>query len=244
MEDFNPCRYAVINEKNPREIVMLRGLGCSWRRCRFCDYHLDFSQDGKANSALNRKQLEKVTGIHGKLEVINSGSFVDLDEDTLALITKTCVSRGIGQIHFECHWRHRKEIAPFRKSFAVHGIELKIKTGVETFDSLFRESYLSKGIDTDSPEEIAQFFDEVCLLQGLPGQTAESMDRDIQTGLAFFERVCVNIMQENKRPIKPDPGVIGIFARELYPKYIDNDRVDILMENTAFGVGGVVEHAE
>lgn len=244
MEDFNPCRYAVINEKNPREIVMLRGLGCSWRRCRFCDYHLDFSQDGKANSALNRKQLEKVTGIHGKLEVINSGSFVDLDEDTLALITKTCVSRGIGQIHFECHWRHRKEIAPFRKSFAAHGIELKIKTGVETFDSLFRESYLSKGIDTDSPEEIAQFFDEVCLLQGLPGQTAESMDRDIQTGLAFFERVCVNIMQENKRPIKPDPGVIGIFARELYPKYIDNDRVDILMENTAFGVGGVVEHAE
>ena len=244
MEDFNPCRYAVINEKNPREIVMLRGLGCSWRRCRFCDYHLDFSQDGKANSALNRKQLEKVTGIHGKLEVINSGSFVDLDEDTLALITKTCVSRGIGQIHFECHWRHRKEIAPFRKSFAAHGIELKIKTGVETFDSLFRESYLSKGIDTDSPEEIAQFFDEVCLLQGLPEQTAESMDRDIQTGLAFFERVCVNIMQENKRPIKPDPGVIGIFARELYPKYIDNDRVDILMENTAFGVGGVVEHAE
>ena len=244
MEDFNPCRYAVINEKNPREIVMLRGLGCSWRRCRFCDYHLDFSQDGKANSALNRKQLEKVTGIHGKLEVINSGSFVDLDEDTLALITKTCVSRGIGQIHFECHWRHRKEIAPFRKSFAAHGIELKIKTGVETFDSLFRESYLSKGIDTDSPEEIAQFFDEVCLLQGLPGQTAESMDRDIQTGLAFFERVCVNIMQENKRPIKPDPGDIGIFARELYPKYIDNDRVDILMENTAFGVGGVVEHAE
>lgn len=244
MEDFNPCRYAVINEKNPREIVMLRGLGCSWRRCRFCDYHLDFSQDVKANSALNREQLEKVTGIHGKLEVINSGSFVDLDEDTLALITKTCVSRGIGQIHFECHWRHRKEIAPFRKGFAAHGIELKIKTGVETFDSLFRESYLSKGIDTDSPEEIAQFFDEVCLLQGLPGQTAESMDRDIQTGLAFFERVCVNIMQENKRPIKPDPGVIGIFARELYPKYIDNDRVDILMENTAFGVGGVVEHAE
>ena len=26
MEDFNPNRYAVINEKNPREIVMLRGL--------------------------------------------------------------------------------------------------------------------------------------------------------------------------------------------------------------------------
>lgn len=59
MEDFNPNRYAVINEKNPREIVMLRGLGCSWRRCRFCDYHLDFSPDSSANFALNREQLEK-----------------------------------------------------------------------------------------------------------------------------------------------------------------------------------------
>ena len=60
------------------------------------------------------------------------------------------------------------------------------------------------------------------------------MDQDIQTGLAYFERVC----------IKPDPTVIAIFARELYPKYIKDCRVDILMENTAFGVGGVVERAE
>lgn len=70
------------------------------------------------------------------------------------------------------------------------------------------------------------------------------MDQDIQTGLAYFERVCINIMQENRNPIKPDPTVIAIFARELYPKYIKYCRVDILMENTAFGVGGVVERAE
>ena len=86
MKDFNPNRYAVITEKNPREIVMLRGHGCSWRRCRFCDYHLDSSTDETANFTLNREQLLKVTGVHGKLEVINSGSFVDLDEQTLNLI--------------------------------------------------------------------------------------------------------------------------------------------------------------
>lgn len=244
MDDFNPNRYAVINEKNPREIVMLRGLGCSWRRCRFCDYHLDFSPDSNANFALNREQLRKVTGIHQKLEVINSGSFVDLDGETLALVEQVCESCQITQVHVECHWRHREAIAPFRKRFAARGIGLKVKTGVETFDALFRESYLSKGIDAQSPEELAEYFDEVCLLQGIPGQTAESMDRDIQTGLAYFERVCINIMQENKKPIKPDPHVIELFTKELYPKYIDNSRVDILMENTAFGVGGVVEHAE
>ena len=31
----NPVRYSVITEKNPREIVMLRGSGCRFLRCRF-----------------------------------------------------------------------------------------------------------------------------------------------------------------------------------------------------------------
>lgn len=244
MEDFNPNRYAVIHEKNPREIVMLRGKGCSWRRCRFCDYHLDSSPDETANFKLNQEQLLKVTGIYHKLEVINSGSFVDLDDPTLALIEDVCRKHRIRQVHFECHWRHRDAIAAFRKRFAGRGVELKIKMGGETFDTLFRESYLDKGIDTDSLQEMAAYFDEVCLLFGIPGQTAESMEKDIQTGLAHFERVCVNIMQENLKPVKPDPRVIAIFSEKLYPKYIEDRRVDILMENTAFGVGGVVEHAK
>lgn len=242
-EEFDPIRYSVVEEKNIREIVMLRGRGCAWRRCRFCDYHLDSSKDENANYQLNKIQLEKVTGKYHKLEVINSGSFVDLDENTVQLIEQVCQEKEITEVHFECHWKHREDIPSFRKRFADKGITLKIKIGVETFDALFRESYLDKGIDTDNPAEIAQYFDEVCLLQGIPGQTRESMERDIETGLSYFERVCVNIMQENKRPIKPDLYVIEQFSKYLYPKYIGNDRVDILMENTAFGVGGVVEHA-
>ena len=231
------ARYSIIHEKNPREIVLLRGRGCVWRRCRFCDYHLDFSRDEKANFALNRTQLEQVTGLYGTLEAINSGSFVDLDHDTLSLIEQVCQKRQIHQVHFECHWMHREEIPRFRQRFEQLGITLKLKIGVETFDSLFRESYLDKGIDTDSPAEIAAYFDEACLLQGLPGQTAESMERDIETGLAYFERVCINIMQKNTKSIQPDPEVIAAFAARHYPKYIHNNRVDILMENTDFGVG-------
>ncbi len=100
MEEFTPNRYAVIHEKNPREIVMLRGRGCSWRRCRFCDYHLDSSPDEGANFALNKEQLLKVTGIYRKLEVINSGSFVDLDEATLSQIAEVCQKHNICQVHF------------------------------------------------------------------------------------------------------------------------------------------------
>ena len=43
-------------------------------------------------------------------------------------------------------------------------------------------------------QAIAKDFNECCLLFGLPGQTAESMTNDIETGLEWFERVCVNIM--------------------------------------------------
>ena len=243
-ELFEPIRYSVITEKNPREIVMLRGRGCAWRRCRFCDYHLDSSKDEAANFKLNQKELFKVTGVYHKLEVINSGSFVDLDEPTISLIEEVCLARHISEVHFECHWMHRESIPAFRKRFADKGITLKIKIGVETFDALFRESYLIKGIDTDDPAEIAADFDEVCLLFGLPGQSLASMESDIKTGLNFFERVCVNIMQKNRMPILPDPRVIAVFLKELYPKYQSNERVDILLENTDFGVGGEKNHAK
>ncbi|WP_317854995.1 radical SAM protein [Chakrabartyella piscis] len=237
-------RYSVITEKNKREIVLIRGNGCRWRKCRFCDYHLDSSTNQEENDALNAVEIGKITGIYSKLEVINSGSFVDLSETTMNRIVEVCVEKKIAEVHFECHWMHKEAVALLRKRFADLGIRVKIKIGVETFDALFRESYLMKGIDTDVPAEIAAYFDECCLLQGIPGQTAQTMTRDIETGLEHFDRVCVNIMQENGKPIKPDPRVIEAFVKEVYPKYKDNVRVDILLENTAFGVGGVTTNAK
>lgn len=237
MADGNMIRYSEITHKNPREILLLRGSGCKWKRCTFCDYHLDASPDTEENFRLNRMEIAKVTGKYGKLEVINSGSFVDLDEQTMELIRKTCVDKGIKEIHFECHFIHRQAIPGLRKDFAALGIAVKIKIGVETFDADYREGVLHKGIREKEPERIAEDFDEVCLLFGLAGQTAESMRSDIETGLALFERVCVNIMVENTTSVRPDPEVITVFLREIYPIYIANDRVDILLENTDFGVG-------
>ena len=73
MESGLLTRYSEITEKNPREILLLRGSGCKWRRCSFCDYHLDFSLDEESNYQLNKKELAKVTGKYGKLEVIKIG---------------------------------------------------------------------------------------------------------------------------------------------------------------------------
>ena len=110
----------------------------------------------------------------------------------------------------------------------------KVYSSLEGLDVTVEEY---KGMGMAAPQEIAEYFDQVCLLQGLPGQTKESMLRDIELGLQYFERVCVNIMVANTKPILPDDGVRNIFIKEIYPLYKDNERVDILLNNTDFGVG-------
>lgn len=230
-------RYSVITDKNPREIVLLRGSGCRYKKCRFCDYHLDFSRNEKENFELNKGILSKVTGIYQSLEVINSGSFPELDIETMKEIENVCVRKGITQLRFEVHWMYHKHVKKWKEHFKEKGIILKIKMGVETFDEAFRKDVFDKGMEHVSPEEIASVADEVCLLFGVTGQTLESMTEDIETGLKLFERICINIMVENSTEIHPDNNVIEMFMKNLYPKYIDNPRVDILLHNTDFGVG-------
>ncbi len=232
-------RYSIIEDKNKREIVLLRGSGCKWRKCRFCDYHLDFSLNQEENDKLNTEVLKNVDGRYERLEVINSGSFTDLSEATLKEIERVCIENKISFLHFESHWMHKDDLKKHKEHFKSLGIELKFKIGIETFDYIFRESYLVKGIDDVSSEEISGYFDECCLLFGLAGQTAYSMKRDIEEGLKNFERVCINIMNKNTMPILPDHRTIDVFIKEIYPLYKDNERVDILLNNTDFGVGGI-----
>ena len=230
-------RYSVINSKNKREIVLLRGSGCKWKKCRFCDYHLDFSNDASQNYALNKTVLKNVSGIYKTLEIINSGSFIDLDKKTISLIKDICVRKNIHSLHFECHWIHRDKINDLKEYFRNDNIDVKIKSGIETFDYNFREKYLIKGIPDVSPSEIAKYFDEICLLFGLKGQTLETMEKDIQIGLKYFERICVNIMTENGTPVKPDKSVIKTFKENLYKKYSEYENIDILIKNTDYGIG-------
>ncbi len=231
-------RYSFIHDKNPREIVLLRGSGCKWRRCRFCNYHLDFSLDQSANDALNAEVLSHVEGKTGVLEVINSGSFSDLSETTLNTIIRTMKDHAIHRLHVECHWKDRAAIAPFRARLEKEGITLKVKAGIETFDGHFRETVFDKGIPEDTaPEEMAQYFNECCLLFGVCGQSLAQMQADIETGLSNFERICINIMIDNGTPVKRDENVVNLFIADILPTIKNNPRIDILLHNTDFGVG-------
>lgn len=228
-------RYSVITEKRKREIVLLRGRGCAYRRCTFCDYHLDCSPFDDDNFALNAEVLSRVTGEYGELEVINSGSVFELDPRTLDLIKAVCRDKDISVIHFEVHYIYKDRLAALRREFGE--FTLKLKLGLETFDYDMREDVLLKGIPDHDPAIIADGFDEANFLFGLSGQTEQSMLRDIALGLNNFERICINIMCDNSTAVKPDRAVIDLFRTLIYPIYKDDPRVDILLNNTDFGVG-------
>lgn len=230
-------RYSVIQGSMPREMVLLRGYGCGWARCTFCDYHLDRCPDGAANLALNRQALEQVTGRFRHLEAINSGSFCELDAGTLALLEQVCLEKQIETLHVECHWMHRGKVPALRAHYAALGIRVRVRLGVESFDYNFRENVLQKGIPERAPAKIAAGFDECNLLFGLPGQTFASMQRDIEIGLAHFDRLYLNLMTANSAPLQPDAAACAAFREGLFPLYKDNPRIDILLENTDFGVG-------
>lgn len=228
-------RYSRIIQKRPREIVLLRGKGCVYKKCAFCDYYSDSGEDAKYNFEVNKAALARVSGEFNELEVINSGSVFELDKKTLALIKSVCREKNISVIHFESHYLYKNKIAALREEFS--DFTLKMKLGLESFDHDFRENVLKKGIKERSPEKIAENFDEANFLFGLSGQSLNSMRNDIRLGLKYFERICVNIMCENSSSLSPDKNVISIFKDALFPICKDDERVDILIENTDFGVG-------
>lgn len=228
-------RYSRILTKSKREIVLLRGSGCVYKKCAFCDYHLDKCSDAAQNFALNSEVLSRVTGEFSNLEVINSGSVFELDKRTLELIKSVCEKKYIKTLHFESHYLYKDTIEGLRCYF--DGLSVKMKLGLETFDYAFRENKLKKGIPESDPEIISNGFDEANFLFGLTGQSVESMLRDIELGLENFERICINIMCENSTEVKPDSGVIADFVEYVYPMYKEDDRIDILINNTDFGVG-------
>ena len=228
-------RYGRILDKRKREIVLLRGSGCIYKKCTFCDYHLDKCSDENKNFELNSEILGRITGEFHELEVINSGSVFELDSRTLNLIKNVCMDKGIDIIHFEAHYLYDDKIKELRDSFK--DFTLKMKLGLETFDHDLRENVLKKGIPERDPKIISRNFEEANFLFGIDGQTVMSMQNDITLGLENFERICINVMCENSTKIKPNKTVIDLFVRELYPIYKDDERVDILINNTDFGVG-------
>ena len=225
-------RYALIHTKMPREFVLLQGTGCRWRKCTFCDYHQDVSENP---FTVNESVLRQVTGHYGVLDVINSGSALELDDDTVALINHVVKEKQIHTLWFEAHYMYRKKLADFASRFAP--AKVKFRCGVETFDPTLREEW-KKGIPASvTPEDVAKYFQGVCLLCCTQGESKERIFNDIRIAREHFEYFSVNVFCNNSTPVKQDSELAGWFAREVYPQIKDVDGIEVLMENTDLGVG-------
>ena len=225
-------RYALISTKMPREFVLLQGTGCRWKKCTFCDYHDDVSEHP---FQVNAPVLRQVTGQYGVLDVINSGSALELDEDTLSLIKEVVKEKHIHTLWFEAHYMYRKKLADFARQFAP--VQVKFRCGVETFDAELRDSW-KKGIPSSvTPEDIARYFQGVCLLCCTQGESKERIIKDIDIAKKHFEYFSVNVFCNNTTFVQQDAELASWFAWEVYPRIKDEEGIEVLMENTDLGVG-------
>ncbi|WP_407702346.1 radical SAM protein [Tepidimicrobium xylanilyticum] len=228
-------RYSKILEKNPREIVLLKSHPCHWGRCLFCDYIHDNEKDDYYINEINKEVLKNITGEFKQLEVINSASVFQLPKETLEEIKNIVNSKGIERLYFESHYHYRHRLNEIRDYFK--GIDIVFKCGIETFDDVFRNNYLNKGVYFKDYKEVAKYFESICLLVGIKGQTKEMIKRDIDILKEHFKYGCINIYIENTTPVKGDQELIQWF-KENYSYLEEYDNIEILWNNTDFGVGG------
>ncbi|MDU2114766.1 MAG: radical SAM protein [Peptoniphilus lacydonensis] len=225
-------RYSKINNKNKREIVLLKARSCKWGKCTFCDYIYDNEIDEEKIDKINLEVLKNVTGEYGVLEVIDSASVFDLTQKTLEEIKRVVEDKNIKKLFFEAHWIYRNRLDEIREFFNVPII---FKTGIETFDNDFREEVLKKGADFKDYREVKKYFDSPCVMVGIKGQTKEMIDRDMEI-IKKFPHATVNIFMNNSTNIKRDEELVEWFVKKY--KYLEDDpNVDILFEIIDFGVG-------
>ena len=314
-------RYSIIRDKMPREFVLLQGTGCRWRRCEFCDYHSDVSDDP---FEVNRAVLEQVTGEYGVLDVINSGSAFELDDRTIEMLRRIIVEKKIHTLWCEMHWMYRNRLEEFRLKITENRLQItdltpspaglplkqgentsndvkfvsnlsaglplkqgentstdtkfvsnlstglplkqgenmmldyrlqstdnglqmsdtacrvptiKFRCGIETFDPELRKRW-NKGVpESVTAEEVARYFQGVCLLCCTEGETRERIVRDIELAREHFEYFSVNVFCDNTTKIKRDPELVEWFVRGVYPTIKDDPRIEVLIDNTDLGVG-------
>jgi hypothetical protein len=185
--------------------------------------------------AVNKDVLSQVTGVHGVLDLINSGSCIEFDEDTLRLIEEVVRRKKIHTLWFEAHYMYRHRLAEFAKRFAP--VEVKFRCGVETFDAETRQKW-NKGVPADvAPSDVARLFKGVCLLCCVEGQTREQILNDISIARKHFEYFSVNVFCNNSTPVRRDPALAEWFKSEVYPELKDMPGIEVLIDNTDLGVG-------
>lgn len=228
-------RYNKIEEKNKREIVLLKGYPCKYGKCSFCNYIEDNSTNEDEIEKVNFETLEEVTGEYGALEIINSGSVFELPSSTMEKIREVVLEKGIKLVYFEIYYGYKKRLDEIRNFFK--GIDIRFRMGMETFDNDFRINVYNKNFNINEKEceELGRELYSVCLLICVKGQSKEMIDRDIQLGLKYFKSITINIFINNGTKIQRDDELVRWFI-EKYGYLQKDERVELLIDNKDLGV--------
>lgn len=225
-------RYSRIENNFPREFLLLQGLGCKWRKCTFCNYYEDASTSAYET---NRPILEQVTGEFGVLDIINSGSAMELDSQTIALIKAVVKRKHIHTLWFEAHYMYRHQLADFAAQF--EGVDVKFRCGIESFSPELRRRW-NKGIADDvTAADVARYFKGVCLLCCTDGDSRERILNDIELAKKHFEYFSVNLFCENGTSVHRNEELARWFIIEVLPQIKSIPGIEILVDNTDLGVG-------
>lgn len=226
-------RYAIIHDKFPREFILLQGRGCRWGKCTFCDYHHDTSNDP---FSINKDVLLRVTGRYGVLDIINSGSGIELDEQSIELIKQVVREKQIHTLWFEMHYMYRHRLADFAAQFAPATV--KFRCGIESFDGAQRKLW-NKGVPADvTVDDVARYFRGVCLLCCTRGEKRERIVSDIRLAEKHFEYFSVNLFCNNGTSHERDEELVAWFVSEVYPALRESPKAEVLLNNTDLTVGG------
>ena len=93
-------------------------------------------------------------------------------------------NKNIQKLFFEAHWIYRHKLEEMRERM---GVPIIFKIGVETFDYDFRQRVLNKHADFREPGEVAEYFDSLCLMVGIQGQTKDMIRYDIDCLKRYFK---------------------------------------------------------
>ena len=229
-------RYSIIKEKNPREIVLLKGFNCNYGKCSFCNYILDNTENENEMIEINFNILDKVTGEYSVLEVINSGSVFELNKDTLYKIKEVCENKNIKILYFEAYFGYLNRLNEIRDFFSDQ--EIRFIIGIETFDNNYRTQILNKNffINDEILEKLKKEYRTALLLICTEGQTKEQIIHDIEFAKKNFKEVVVSIFINNGTSILRDEKLVSWFLKDLYPTLKADTQVEILIDNKDFGV--------
>jgi hypothetical protein len=179
--------------------------------------------------------LQRVTGKYGVLDIINSGSAMELDNQTIELIKQIVKEKNIETLWFEAHYMYRHRLATFASQFAP--AKVKFRCGIESFDPKLRNSW-NKGIAEDvTPEDVARYFSGVCLLCCTEGDSRERIIDDIAIAQRHFEYFSINLFCNNGTSVRRDETLAKWFVEEVYPQIKDTEGIEVLIENTDLNVG-------